>query len=314
MAAASTATPRPIVLDPTQLQRLSAAEVDRLLDQLESTVATTRPWVDLVDTGAREAILFGDTHGDWRSTVSVVRTFLAGSSTALVGLGDYVDRTPADCPNGSVLNALYLLQVAATYAPRVVLIRGNHETTNALPVAPRSFEDEAESAWGPSPLRAERISRLLNRGPIAATSRSGAYLAHAGFPRAPWPEPWTRAIDPTDRARLAEIAWADCAASRNRRGVAPPFHESDTLDFLAKAGLTVFVRGHDPDLTRRPIYDGRCLTLHTTRYYQRYGGVILARLPLDRAVSSVVDLALEDVPAAPVGKPPARNNAPWDRA
>lgn len=297
MAPSPYPAPRPAILEPEQLRRLSPAEVDRLLERLEASVPSTRPWVDLESTGAKEAIVFGDTHGDWPSTVRVVRTFLQDRSTALVGLGDYVDRTPADCPNGSVFNALYLLEIAAAHAPRVILIRGNHETTSVMPVAPRSFEDEVGAAWGPSAERAEQISRLLNRGPIAATSRSGAYLAHAGFPRAPWPEPWTGAIDSQDRARLAEIVWADCAASRNRRGVAPPFHESDTIDFLAKAGLALFLRGHDPDLTRRPVYGGHCLTLHTTRYYQRYGGVVLARLPLDRRVTSVADVRIEDVPA-----------------
>ncbi len=298
MASAAAATPACAVRTPEELRRLTATEVDALIDVLEVSVPTTPPWIDLASTRAREAIVFGDSHGDWRSTMSAVRTFEGTPSAALVGLGDYVDRTPQDCPNGSALNALYLLELAAAYAPRVVLIRGNHETTNLLPVRPRSLEDEVDAAWGRSPPRAERIVRLLNRGPIAASSASGAYLAHAGFPRAPGLDPWTRAIDPSDPTRLAEIVWADCAASHNRRGVAPPFGESETLDFLARAGLRLFLRGHDPDLTRRPIYGGHCITLHTTRYYQRYAGVILARLPLDRAIASVADLRIEEVPPA----------------
>ncbi|MGI0054429.1 MAG: metallophosphoesterase [Thermoplasmata archaeon] len=284
------------ILSPAEILRLSSVEVDRMIDRLEATVPEMPAWADLGRTGAREALVMGDTHGDWPSVVSVVDRFLAGESLALVGLGDYVDRTPADCPLGSAANALYLLQVAASNSPRVVLIRGNHETVDRIPVAPRSLEPEIERAWGVSKVRAQRIVRLLNRGPIAATSPSGAYLAHGGFPRSPRPDPWTRAVDPQSLVRLAEIAWADCSASRNRRSVAAPFDGEETREFLAEAHLSVFVRGHDPDITGKVLFDGRCITLHTTRYYARYGGVIAARLPLLGALQTVDELPIEEVP------------------
>lgn len=298
MSSSAETGPERALLGPAAILELSVTEVDALLDRLERTVPRTPPWVDLASTGATEAILMGDTHGDWPSVETVVREFLANDRWALVGLGDYVDRTPADCPMGSVANALFLLQVAALAAPRVVLIRGNHETVGSLPVAPRSLEPEVEQLWGRSPRRSGRIVDLLNRGPLAATSPSGAYLAHGGFPRSPWPTPWTKAIDPSNPVRLAEIAWADCAVSHNRRGVAPAFREGETKDFLEQAGLRIFVRGHDPDITRRSIYDGRCITLHTTRYYARFGGVITARLPLTTPVQTVADLRIVDVPAS----------------
>lgn len=284
----------PSLLSPPEILSLSSTGADELLARLERTVPRHAPVVDLADTGASEAVVFGDSHGDWPTVLEVVRRYRATEAAALVGLGDYVDRTPADCPNGSVANALFLLQLSALETPRVVLIRGNHETVLEYPVLPHSLPREVEALWGPDPVRYQRVVGLLNRGPLVATSPSGAYLAHGGFPRAPRPKRWTEAVN-ADRWRLGEIVWADCAASHNRRGVAPAFKEEELLGFLTEAGLSMMIRGHDPDLTRRPVYAGRCLTLHTTRYYERYGGVLLARLPITGRVSTTADLRIEDV-------------------
>lgn len=287
--------PEAPLLSPEDILALSAEAADRLLARLEETVPVHGPVADLALTGTPGAIVFGDSHGDWPTMVEVVRRFRASPGTALVGMGDYVDRTPADCPNGSVANALYLLQWAAREAPRVVLLRGNHETVKEYPVVPHSLRREVEALWGEDPSRYDRLVALLNRGPLVATSPSGVYLAHGGFPRSPRPTPWTRAFEAPDHWRVGEIVWADCAASHNRRGVAPAFKEEELLGFLAEAGLSMMIRGHDPDLTRRPVYGGRCLTLHTTRYYERYGGVLLARLPLTGRVSTAADIRIEDV-------------------
>jgi hypothetical protein len=56
------------------------------------------------------------------------------------------------------------------------------------------------------------------------------------------------------------------------------------------------LRGHDPDLTGRPLYDGHCLTLHTCRVFERFGGVIVGRFPLGRPIESTRDVLLEHLP------------------
>jgi hypothetical protein len=70
-------------------------------------------------------------------------------------------------------------------------------------------------------------------------------------------------------------------------GEIPPWGERELEQFLHASGLTTFWRGHDPDLSGRALYHGRVMTLHTTRSYERYGGVLLAVLPLDRPLPSV---------------------------
>ena len=282
-------------LTPDAILRSSPEDADRLLDQLERNVPVRPGFVELPAKGFPEAIVFGDTHGDWRSTLEVERAFLAqdGGPRCLVGLGDYIDRPPQDCETGSVVNAMLLLDLAARYPDRVFLLQGNHETTRRIPVLPHSLAEEVDELWGPQADRYTRLVALLERGPLAAATPSGAYFAHAGFPREPLPTSWRRAFEDVDDSRLVELVWAECDASRVRRGVSDPWGAEALSQFLSKSGLSVFLRGHDADLAGRPLYGGRCLTLHTTRFYERYGGVIVAHAPLDRPLSTISAIPVE---------------------
>lgn len=285
----------PSLPSPPELLRLTPTEADELLDRLERSVPVRTPLVKLSPGTATEAVVFGDTHGDWRSTEEVVKIYREGDR-ALVGLGDYVDRPPEDCGEGSVANALYLLCLAAQAPGRVYLIQGNHEIVRRIPAVPHHLPEEVDELWGPDSTRYDRLVGLLERGPIAMTTPNGAYLAHAGFPRGKLPTPWEAAFDAVDEERLAEITWAECEASRVRRGAAPPWGERDLERFLDATGLTLFLRGHDPDLTGRPLYRGRCLTLHTSRIYERYGGVIAVRCSLRSPLRSVADIVVGHLP------------------
>jgi hypothetical protein len=268
---------------------------DELLDRLERKVPVRTGFVELPAKGFSEALVFGDTHGDWRSTLEVTRAFLNsdGGPRCLVGLGDYVDRPPSDCGAGSVVNAVLLLDLAARYPDRVFLLQGNHETVRRIPVLPHSLAEEVDELWGPQADRYARLVGLLERGPYAAASGNGAYFAHAGFPRGTLPSAWRRGLEEIDEERLIELVWTDCDETQARHGVSEPWGAAELARFLSSAGFTVFLRGHDADLTGRTLYEGRCLTLHTTRFYERYGGVLLARVPLDRPLASISDVRVE---------------------
>ena len=282
---------------PSAVLDASPEAADLLLDRLERSVPVRPGFVDLPTRGFSEAIVFGDTHGDWRTILEVRAAFLRpdGGPRCLVGLGDYVDRVPDDCGPGSVVNACLLLDLAARFPDRVFLLQGNHETVSRMPVLPRSLAEEVDELWGPEAERYARLSALLERGPLAAGTESGAYLAHAGFPRGELPASWRRVFEEPDEDRLVDIVWTEPDASRIRRGVGRPWTGPELVSFLRAAGRSVFLRGHDPDLTGRPIYEGRCLTLHTTRVFERYGGVLLARLPLGSPVRTVADVLVEHV-------------------
>ncbi len=279
---------------PEEILRLDADGADALLDRLERTVPTYPSFTQLSTAGLREAVVFGDTHGDWRSLLEVERRYLdRGTPRLLVGLGDYVDRPPSDCGAGSVAEALHLLALAARDAPRVVLVQGNHETVRRIPTRPHTLPDEVARLWGADPDRAGRIEALLERGPLAATLPEGVYVAHAGFPLVGSSDAWAAAFADVTEETLAQVVWSECDRSRTRRAAAMVWTGRDLERLFRATGIRLFLRGHDPDVTGEPLYDGHCLTLHTTRVYERFGGVILARFPLGRPIESTRDLLVE---------------------
>ncbi|HEV8049193.1 MAG TPA: metallophosphoesterase family protein [Thermoplasmata archaeon] len=286
---------------PEEILSLAPEAADDLLDRLEREVPVSPRLVKLPARPFSEAVVFGDTHGDWRSTQRVVAAFLAEpGDRMLIGLGDYVDRSPEDCGYGSVANALYLLGLASRYPERVLLIKGNHELHRLVGVLPHDLAEEVDQLWGPEEERYHRIVALLERGPYAAVSPSGVYFAHGGFPRTAPSARWESLFDGAEDELVLDVAWGECGASRARRGVVPPFSEDDLARFLKLSGTRLFLRGHDPDLTGRWVFGARCLTLHTSRLYERYGGVLFARVPLDRAVDAAKSVAIERLDETPV--------------
>ncbi len=281
-------------LAPVEVLGLDESGVDALLDRLERDVPVHPGLVDLPAAPLREAIVFGDTHGDWWSTLALAERFLTRSSErCLLGLGDYIDRPPDDCDGGSVANALFLLQLAAEFPDRVFLLQGNHEAVRRIPALPHDLPEEVDQLWGPDPERYSRIMGLLERGPLAALSPSGAYLAHGGFPSGGTAASWRKPFEePTDDT-LVDVLWSDCAVSRIDRGLGTKFDARALEEFFERSGARVFLRGHDPDVVGRLLYGDRVLTLHSTRIYERYGGVIVARLPLSRTVRSLADVRIE---------------------
>ncbi len=281
------------VHDPASLGRLSRSEVDQLLDRLNRWLSRDVPYVEIAPAGAVEATVFGDTHGDWRSTEAAAERFLAHPEVeCLVGLGDYIDRPPSDCPGGSIVNILYLLSLKAAFPERVFLIQGNHEIVRRIPVFPHTLPDELETKWGADLNRYGRIMELVERGPLAGFTRTGVFLAHGGFPTRPRGV-WNEWFHRPDDALFFDLMWRDASASALDRGLVAPFGGEELQAFLRAAGLSVFLRGHDPDVTGLPLYSGRCLTLHTCRLFERYGGVIVARVPLSRPVRSLADLTVD---------------------
>jgi hypothetical protein len=249
------------------------------LDRLEAEVPAHRGAVHLDVPGATEAVVIGDTHGDWRSTEAAVRKFLEDPTTKVfVGLGDYVDRAPDDCGQGSVANILYLFGLAARFPDRVFLLRGNHELNRQIPVLPHDLLEELDTLWGPDLDRYGRLNSLLDRGPLAATTVNGAYFAHAGFLADAGPA-WRTRLDRPGEEELLALTWAECNESRIQRGV-PRFTARELEQFGEVSQTHIFLRGHDPDLNGKWAMGDRCLTLHTSRVFERYGGVLLARLDL----------------------------------
>ncbi len=282
-------------LSPDQIQAFTAEEIDDLLSQLEQKVPASPPLVRIHPAGAEEIEIMGDSHGDWRSTAAATTWFLGSPSVrAFAGLGDYIDRAPTDCPGGSAVNALFLLSLKASYPDQVFLLQGNHEAARRIPLSPQTAGDEMTERWGPDRHRFDRLMGLLERGPLAAYTDSGIFLAHGGFPPE-LPAHWQDRFHDPDDSLVMDLLWRDVAASNVDRGESPAFTEDDLGHFLQATGLSVFVRGHDPRVVGQRLYGDRVLTLHTSRAYRRFGGILVARASLTTPVHTIGDLRVESL-------------------
>ncbi|MCI4317943.1 MAG: hypothetical protein L3J96_05335, partial [Thermoplasmata archaeon] len=124
----------------------------------------------------------------------------------------------------------------------------------------------------------------------------GVYLAHGGFPRGGASRDLREAFRAPTEDELMDIVWGECGASNRHRGITTPFDSLDLTRFLSALGASVFLRGHDPDMVGKSVFQDRCLTLHTSRVYERFGGVLVARVPLDRPVRTTKEIAVEHLP------------------
>jgi hypothetical protein len=269
------------ILDPVEVSSLSEDGALERLDRWESSLAPST-LAEIPSHRGGSVLVLGDTHADWPTSQELVRRFLSerGPDDWLVALGDYVDRSPFSLPLGSLRNALFWLSVRAAHPDRVVLLRGNHETQRQIPGPAQEVLYEASERWGSSRV-GDRIEDLFDRLPLAAVTENGAYLAHAGFPMTSLGD-WRSALRKGGEALLLQVVWNDVAVSPTcgNRGIdQEPISPENLTDFFARSGTSVFVRGHDPAVAGKFLFDRRLLTLQSTRVYPR-AGLTLARLPL----------------------------------
>jgi hypothetical protein len=287
------------------LESLDESTVQDLLDRLETRIPARERVVE-IPTQSTEALVVGDTHGDYLTTQYWMRNFWRRSRDQrgwLIGLGDYVDRTPRELPLGSLKNAWLWITLLSQGEGRVVALRGNHETPQLDPKAGLSVEQEARVLWGPDNQIGPRLRGLLSSLPLAARTESGVYLAHAGFPRAEPSDPWAELENPSART-LWEVTWNDFEDSpaAGRRGIpVEPFTEAELRRFLNLTGTTLFLRGHDPHLAGQRLCGGRLLTIHSSRSIPG-AGFRACRVPLGREVRTLDDLEVIEVPQ-PVAEP-----------
>lgn len=290
-------------LDPSRIPSLAPEEVHEILDRWFASHAA-RAVAQVPQRPGEKAVVFADTHSDWPTVQFLARRAFDPARGAgwLIGTGDYVDRAPPELRFGSAINALFLLSLQLEHPGRVVLLRGNHETQRVIPILRREVDDEANSLWGEKSGIALRLEDAFDRLPLAATTESGAYLAHAGFPRKRSRGGWQAALERGSVEMLEDVVWNDLEGSSYAGGRGldlDPITEPETLAFLKEAGLSVFLRGHDPSQAGQVRFQDHVLTLHTSRIYD-WAGLHLAEVPLDRPMKGVRDLHHETFAPPPI--------------
>ena len=250
-----------------------------LLQQAGEVFAKEPRLIELTD--AEQVVFVGDTHGDLEASQLVVaRYFQPG--TALVFLGDYVDRGPH-----SRENLLYLLGLKVEHPKRVYLLQGNHEAWRKCPFYPADFWESLSSEQ--QALYAETFARL----PWAIASANGVLALHGVLPAVNdmtainsldyGSEPWR------------QITWGDWQDVPGHflgdHGGRPQFGRDYFEQQMGRFQKKVLVRGHQSNAPLF-LYDDRCLTIFTSSAYAHRGRqVVIASL--DQEIRTGRDLMIE---------------------
>lgn len=129
-----------------------------------------------------EIIMFGDRHGDVRSTVAMIEelrikgyfqsddSFTLKPGVLLVGLGDYVDRG-----NAGVETFLTIMWLKLRNPEQVILVRGNHEDCD-MSTNQSQFQAELQQKLGTkfSSSDLQKVNRMYDFMPAAVFIGSGS--------------------------------------------------------------------------------------------------------------------------------------------
>lgn len=218
-------------------------------------------------------VFVGDTHGDFTVTKQITRLFFKDKTQKLVFLGDYIDRAPEDIGT-SIPNICYLLFLKCCYPKNIFLLQGNHEATYAIPCHPYQFKDEIESLY---PGLHERFLKIFAQMPLMVLANN-VFAAHGGIPKKYRLEE-LRHLQKSDLYALEAVTWSDPETSKNYRGAGYPFSSRDVEEFLGEVKAKIFLKSHDYNTLGTTIFNGKCLTIFSSRRYRENGnkGILIAR-------------------------------------
>ncbi len=231
------------------------------------------PMVIEIAEGAN-SIFVGDTHGDLRTALSIIRIFLEESYRYIFFLGDYVDRGYGDMQVKLVNVLLYLKQ---QFPDRAFLLRGNHEWSYIN--AEYGFKDAIYNHL--NPLLFQRYNELFNQLPIAVKVAQPSILAvHGGVPVSDNDSPHTlkelKRIPKKDcfeNELVQQILWNDPSEKEanfcpNHRGLGYIFGQNQFLEFMNYNKLETCIRSHEVKKNGyEQSFEGRLLTIFSCKTY-----------------------------------------------
>lgn len=312
--------PNVLINDPASVSGLTAGELIGYLEKVEDLLGHRNEpvLIDIPETESdnstnnepNQLVILGDTHGDFITAQSGVKEFFLdkkengsaeiNSGRHLLFLGDYIDRAPEHCPNGSVINMIYVLSLKLLYPDRVTLLRGNHESFEFIPAPPFDIKDELYKLYGQQCNNVlDHFKSVFKLLPLMARTSSGLIAAHSGVFRRPMGLSEIQDLDRNSLEALGVLTWSEpreyCRPRAGIVGEMYNFNEHEFNDFMESVSANVLVRGHSPRLAGKTIYGERCLTIFTTHTYinllgDHCAGVVTA--PLDSETVTTSDLSL----------------------
>ena len=225
------------------------------------------------------AVFVGDTHGDLNATERVVNKYTNGD-TVIVFLGDYVDRGPY-----SKENIDYLLNLKCEKPKNLILLMGNHEGFRCgTGFWDYHSHDDIELYEG-----------TLIKLPLAV-SGNGIIGVHGALPDVQKIEDINKIKPSNEDERFLVTVWGDWQEKEGEILGSdlgrPQFGKGYFEDKMKKFGKNVLIRSHDPS-AKEIMYDKRCLTIFTSKYYPRERKVAIA--DLGKEVKTVDDLEIEEI-------------------
>lgn len=230
-------------LDILTIKEFLKTDLDKLIDMFKS-------YEPLLNVNADRVVIIGDLHGDLQSLMQILNEFPL-DKWVYVALGDYVDRGEHQ------LETLYsLLRLKMSFADRVFLLRGNHESP--LTNFDYGFYIELIRKLGYYDADAiyERLTELFANMPLAAVLNNMYFLVHGGLPKdritleeitkLPKPD-----LTPSNYVAF-QMLWND--PSDEVKDYAPNYIRGPgtylfgpliTEEFLSKNDLLMVIRGHE---------------------------------------------------------------------
>lgn len=253
----------------------------KLLDEVHDLLVAEPRLIEL--GGVERAVIVGDTHGDFDATRRVMERYLTGG-TAVVFLGDYVDRGPQ-----SRENLEYLLRLKLDHPERIYLAQGNHEGWQAFPFAPADFWEGLDAGTR------DRCAEALAELPWAISLPNGVLALHGALPALEELDEINEVVFGDERWR--QIAWGDWQDAPGEflgdLGGRPQLGRDHFERQMDAFGMTVLVRSHQPNAPQY-LFDDRCLTVFTSHAYGPRERTV-AVVALEEEVETARDLSLESV-------------------
>jgi predicted MPP superfamily phosphohydrolase len=256
------------------------AATTNLLAEAQAVFREEGTLIDLPPEGT--LVCVGDTHGDLEATQKVLDRFLK-PGFLLLFLGDYVDR---GTHSREVITLL--LRTKLEHPDHIFLLQGNHEGWKAGAFSPCNFWESLD------PEEERSFADALAELPLMAHAENGLIASHGALPDVQSLEDIRRIRFSDERWR--QITWGDWQDLPGKEigdlGGRPQFGRDYFENIMQRFGKTVLIRSHQPHVPER-LYDDRCLTVFTSRFYgvQRRVGL----LDLEKTLRSCADIRVEQL-------------------
>ncbi len=267
---------REVKLDPDYLKDLeSRISLEDFLSLIEE--GKRRLGHKFVEIRTQKPVIFiGDLHGDIDTIFRIFDKIGLDEVLeryVLVFLGDYVDRGP-----NQIASLILPLALKARKGEDVVVLRGNHEPPEWLPVYPNDFKEEVlPSKFGDKWRLAYNKALELFESMAFSAKVNEVIAVHGGLPfRKLKTCEGNECLIPENEEDVEDVLWSDpdeickwndplelCIEKNFYRGGGKIWGAGATRAILEKTGARMIVRGHTPVDGFGYSHNRRVLTLFT---------------------------------------------------